>query len=148
MEEFRLPSDLSFNRGPIADARAFAEDTGVQSWLFMCGEEFAAMDGGMAYAEVQSAVTVSENIVADPPRAFGLEAVQELVEALGRLPRPTAVTCRAGPRSSVVAYVAAGLASGASADAVLSAADRDDAPFTGSEDLRGLVRQAIEELGR
>jgi len=35
--------------------------------LYLCGEEFAAMDGGMSYADVEAAVDVSANIVSHPP---------------------------------------------------------------------------------
>ena len=120
MASFELPDDLVFNRGPIADPEAFARDAGAASWLFLCGDEFAAMDGGMSYAQVQAAVAESENIVSDPPRVLDIDMAREHIAALDRLPRPTLVTCRAGPRSSAVAYLYAGLRAGASPDAVLA----------------------------
>jgi hypothetical protein len=67
VSEFLSPTDLTHNRGPIADPAAFAKDAGAASWLYMCGEEFAGMEGGMSYAEVQSAVLESANLIADPP---------------------------------------------------------------------------------
>jgi hypothetical protein len=70
MAELQSPSDLKFNRGLIADPGAFASDANAASWLFLCGEEFAAMEGGMSYASVQAAVAQSANIVSDPPRVL------------------------------------------------------------------------------
>jgi hypothetical protein len=95
----RLP-DLTFNRGLIADPAAFAGEAHAASWLFLCGEEFAAAEGGMSFASVQSAVPESVNIVSDPPRVLDMGLAKEHVAALDRLPRPTLVTCRTGPRSS------------------------------------------------
>jgi hypothetical protein len=143
---FEVPSDLVFNRGPIAEPDAFAHDAGAQSWLFLCGEEFAAMDEGMSYDQVRAAVPRSENIVADPPRPFDLDAARSMVEAIDRLPRPTLVTCRTGPRSSAAVYLYAGLQAGASAEQVLARADVDDAPFARVDALRALVAQGLEEL--
>src|SRR6266446_1705327 len=136
MTSFELPADLNFNRGKIADPEAFAREAGAASWLFLCGEEFAAMDGGMSYDQVQAAVAESENIVADPPRVFDIDAARELLAAIDRLPRPTVVTCRTGPRSSAAVYLYAGLRAGASPDEVLARADADHAPFAGSDALR------------
>src|SRR4029077_11124668 len=109
MSAFELPGDLSFNRGPIADPADFASEAGAQSVLFLCGEEFAAMDGGMSYPQVKAAVPESENIVSDPPRVLDLDLARRHMAAIDRLPRPTLVTCRAGPRSSAVVYLYAGL---------------------------------------
>src|ERR1043165_646859 len=109
---FELPDDLTFKRGAIADPEAFARDANAASWLFLCGEEFASMDGGMSYAQVQAAVPESENIVSDPPRVLDLELARRQVAALDQLPRPTLVTCRVGPRSSAVVYLYAGLRAG------------------------------------
>jgi hypothetical protein len=120
MASFEVPADLTFNRGSIADPDAFARDVGAASWLFLCGEEFAAMDGGMSYSQVQAAVGESEHIISDPPRALDIEMARRHIAALDRLPRPTLVTCRTGPRSSAVVYLYAGLRAGASADAVLA----------------------------
>ncbi len=146
MSEFESPTDLKFNRGPIEDPAAFARDAGAASWLFLCGEEFAAMEGGMSYADVQSAVPVSENLIADPPRTYDMDVARRGVAALDQLPRPTLVTCRAGPRSSALVYLYSGLRSGASADAVLARAEADGAPFTQSEDLKGWVAKGLSEL--
>jgi hypothetical protein len=148
MTDFEVPADLTFNRGPIADPEGFARDAGAASWLFLCGEEFAAMDGGMSYAQVQDAVDESENIVSDPPVVLSMDLARQHVAAIDRLPRPTLVTCRAGPRSSAVVYLYAGLESGASADEVLAHADADGAPFTGHDEYRAFVRQGLEELAQ
>jgi len=146
MTGFEGPVDLTFNRGPIADPEAFARDAGAASWLYLCGEEFAAMDGGMSYSQVQAAVPESENVISDPPRVLDMDMARRHMAALDRLPRPTLVTCRAGPRSSAVAYLYAGLRAGASADEVLACADADQAPFAGSEELRAFVTQGLAEL--
>jgi hypothetical protein len=146
--DFEVPADLTFNRGPIADPEEFARDAGAASWLFMCGEEFAAMEGGMSYAQVQAAVPEAENIVSDPPRVLDVDLVRKHIAALDRLRRPTLVTCRAGPRSSAVVYLYAGLRAGATADEVLAGADADGAPFAASDELRTFVRQGLEELPR
>jgi hypothetical protein len=148
MADFEVPGDLSFNRGLIADPEALARDRGAASWLFLCGEEFAAMDGGMSYAQVQAAVPESVNIVSDPPRALDIDLARRHMAALDRLPRPTLVTCRTGPRSSALVYLYAGLRAGASPDEVLARADADAAPFAGSDELRAFVVQGLEELAR
>jgi hypothetical protein len=144
--DFEVPGDLTYNRGPIADPAAFARDADAASWLFLCGTEFAAMDGGMSYAQVQAAVPESENIVSDPPRVLDVDLARRHIDALDRLPRPTLVTCRAGPRSSAIVYLYAGLRAGATVDEVLARADADGAPFAGSDDLRAFVRQGLEQL--
>ena len=146
MPDFEGPTDLSFNRGAIADPEAFAQEASAASWLFLCGEEFAGMEGGMSYASVQAAVPDSMNIVADPPRAMDMDVAREIVAALDSLPRPTLVTCRAGPRSSAAAYLYAGLKSGATADEVLARAEADSAPFAKSDDLKAWVAQGLDEL--
>ena len=146
MAGFALPDDLMFNRGAIKDPEAFARDAHAASWLFLCGEDWAAMDEGMSYAQVQAAVAESENIVSDPPVTLDLELAREHIAALDRLPRPTLVTCRTGPRSAAIAYLYAGLRAGASADEVLAAADVDKAPFTGVEAYREFVAQGLTEL--
>ncbi len=97
MAEFQSPTDLTHNRGLIADPAAFASDAAAASWLYLCGEEFAAMEGGMSFAQVQSAVQESVNLTADPPRPFDLDVARRGVAALDELPRPTLVTCRTGP---------------------------------------------------
>src|SRR5207237_9621031 len=109
MVGFEVPADLTFNRGPIADPDGFARDAEAASWLYLCGEEFAAMDGGMSYSQVQAAVPNSQNIISDPPRVRDIELARRQPAARERLPRPTRVTCRAGPRSSAIVYRSAGL---------------------------------------
>jgi hypothetical protein len=143
---FESPEDLTFNRGLVDDPEAFARDAGAASWLFLCGEEFAAMEGGMSYASVQAAVTESANVVSDPPQVLDMDLARRQVAALDQLPRPTLVTCRMGPRSSALVYLYAGLRAGAAADEVLARAEEDEAPFTRSDDLKAWVAQGLSEL--
>ncbi len=147
MAGFERSADLTFNRGLIADPAAFARAAGAASWLYLCGEEFAAVEGGMSYADVQAAVPESVCVVSDAPRAFDMALARQHVAALDALPRPTLVTCRTGPRSSAVVYLYSGLKAGASTDEVLARADEDGAPFAGSEELRAWVAQGLDELG-
>ena len=146
MVEFQSPTDLTHNRGLIADPAAFARDAGAASWLYLCGEEFATIEGGMSFMEVQSAVPESVNLIADPPRPFDIDVARRGVAALDELPRPTLVTCRTGPRSSALVYLYAGLRSGASADDVLARAETDGAPFIEAEPLKDWVIQGLAEL--
>src|SRR6266699_2680437 len=146
MAEFDSPMDLEFNRGLIADPEAFARDANAASWLFLCGEEFATVEGGMSYASVQAAVAQSANIVSDPPQAMNMGLARRHVAALEQLPRPTLVTCRTGPRSSAAVYLYAGLRAGATADEVLARAEADGAPFCGSAELKAWVAQGLAEL--
>jgi hypothetical protein len=146
MSEFEVPGDIIHNRGAIVDPEAFARERDAASWLYLCGDEFAAMEGGMSYAQVQAAVPESENIISDPPRVLSMELARRHMEALDRLPRPTLVTCRVGPRSSAVVYLYAGLRGGASEEAVLARADADGAPFAGSQELRDFVTEGLREL--
>ena len=148
MSEFQSPTDLIHNRGLIADPAAFAKEAGANSWLYLCGEEFAEMEGGMSYADVQAAVPESTNIIADPPRPWDMDAARAGVAALDALPRPTLVTCRTGPRSSALTYLYAGLKSGASAEDVLATAEADRAPFTQAEPLKDWLTMALRELGK
>jgi hypothetical protein len=145
---FPTPTDLTHNRGPIADPAAFAREAAAASWLYLCGEEFAALEGGMSYADVQAAVPDSQNLIADPPRPFDMDVARRGVEALDRLPRPTLVTCRTGPRSSALVYLYSGLRSGASPDEVLARAEADGAPFVQAEPLKEWVVQGLNELSR
>jgi len=140
------PTDLTFNRGLIADPDAFARDANAASWLYLCGEQFAEMDGGMSYHDVQAAVSESVNIVSDPPRVLDTDLAREQVAALDQLPRPTLVTCRTGPRSSALVYLYSGLKEGATANEVLARADADDAPFARSDELRAWVAQSLDAL--
>jgi len=144
--EFETPSDLTNNRGLIADPEALARERGAASWLYLCGEEFASMEGGMSYADVQRAVPVSANVVSDPPTPLDLALARRQLEALDELPRPTLVTCRTGPRSSALIYLYAGLRAGASADDVLARADADGAAFVQSDELCGWVAEGLEKL--
>ena len=146
MSDFAGPEGLTFNRGLIADPAAFARAAEAASWLYLCGEDFAAMEGGMSYASVETAVPESVNIVSDPPRALDMDLARQQVAALDRLPRPTLVTCRTGPRSSALVYLYAGLRAGASPDDVLARAEADGAPFSGSDELRAWVAQGLDEL--
>jgi hypothetical protein len=144
--EFESPTDLSFNRGLIEDPEAFARQAGAASWLYLCGEEFASMEGGMSYADVEAAVPESANVVSDPPRVMDVDLARRQVEALEQLPRPTLVTCRTGPRSSALVYLYAGLEAGAGPDEVLARARADGAPFAGSDELEAWVAQGLREL--
>src|ERR1700735_5018225 len=82
MAEFQTPTDLTHNRGLVVDPAAFAKDAGAESWLFMCGEEFAGMEGGMSFADIQSAVGESVNLIADPPSPFDMDVARRGVAAL------------------------------------------------------------------
>ena len=144
MTGFQTPTDLAHNRGLIADPAAFAREAGAASWLFLCGEEFASMEGGMSYADVEAAVPESANVVSDPPRVMDMDLARRQVAALEQLPRPTLVTCRTGPRSSALIYLYAGLRAGAPAEDVLARADEDGAPFCQSDELKAWVAQGLE----
>jgi len=139
--------NLRHNRGLVQDPRAFADDFGAVSWLFLCGEEFASMDGGMSFGDVQAAVPVSAVVVSDPPVEMTMDLARRQVAALDDLPRPTLVTCRTGGRSAALIYLYAGLKAGASADVVLLRAAADDAPFMGSDELKAWIAQGLDELG-
>jgi hypothetical protein len=145
-KKFALPRDLSFNTGKIADPKAFARERSAASWLYLNGEEFASMEGGMSYAQVQAAVARSSNVISDPPRVLSLDLARQHVAALDALPRPTLVTCRAGPRSSAAAYLYAGLRAGAEPGEVIAEAERSGAPFCASEEYKQWVRESIEAL--
>jgi hypothetical protein len=146
MTELETPTDLMHNRGLIPDPEAFARERGAASWLYLCGEEFASMEGGMSYADVERAVPVSANVVSDPPTPLDLDLARRQVDALEALPRPTLVTCRTGPRSSALIYLYAGLQAGASADDVFARAEADDAPFVKSGELRAWVADGLAQL--
>jgi hypothetical protein len=148
MGGFEGPKELTHNRGLIEDPAAFAREAGAKSWLYLCGEEFAQMEGGMSYADVQAAVGESANIVSDPPRALDMALAREQVAALDELPRPTLVTCRTGPRSSATIYLYSGLRSGASAEEVIARAEADGAPFCASDELKAWVTRGLSELRR
>ena len=137
---------MTYNRGLIEDPAVFAEENGAASWLYLCGKEFASVDGGMSYAQVEAAVPASANIVSDPPVPMSMDLARDQVAALGALPRPTLVTCRTGPRSSALVYLYAGLQSGESADDVLRQAEADQAPFMRSDELKAWVAKGLDEL--
>jgi hypothetical protein len=139
-------TDLRHNRGLIADPAAFARDAGAASWLFLCGEAFATMDGGMSYADVRAAVDASANVVSDPPVVMDMDLARQQIAALDELPRPTLVTCRTGPRSSALIYLYAGLKAGASPEEVLARAEADGAPFVASDELVSWVAQGLSDL--
>jgi hypothetical protein len=139
-------AELRHNRGLIADPESFARDANAASWLYLCGEAFAAMDGGMSYADAQAAVDASANVVSDPPVVMDMDLARRQVAALDKLPRPTLVTCRMGPRSSALIYLYAGLKAGASKEDVLAKAEADSAPFVGSDELVAWVAQGLAEL--
>jgi predicted small metal-binding protein len=146
VQGFEVPTDLTYNRGMIADPTDFARESNAASWLYLCGEEFAAMDGGMSYADVQGAVAESVNVVSDPPCELDMDLARQHVAALDTLPRPTLVTCRSGGRSSAVIYLYAGLRAGATADEVLARAEADGAPFCASDDTKSWLTQGLTEL--
>src|SRR5260370_94014 len=139
-------ADLRHNRGLIADPEAFARDANAASWLYLCGEAFASMDGGMSYADVRAAVDASANVVSDPPVVMDMDLARQHIAALDQLQRPTLVTCRTGPRSSAVIYLYAGLRGGATAEEVLARAEADGAMFCASDELKSWVVQGLAEL--
>jgi hypothetical protein len=146
MTEFETPTGLTNNRGLIADPETFARENGAASWLYLCGEEFASMEGGMSFADVERSVPVSANVVSDPPTPLDLDLARRQIAALDELPRPTLVTCRTGPRSSALIYLYAGLQAGASPEDVLARAEADDAVFVKSDELRAWVTDGLERL--
>jgi hypothetical protein len=143
---FETPTDLMHNRGLIADPEAFAREHDAASWLYLCGEEFASMEGGMSYDDVRRAVPESANVVSDPPVQLDLDLARRQLEALEGLPRPTLVTCRTWPRSAALIYLYAGLQQGASADEVLEQAEADGAPFVRSDEIRAWLATGLAEL--
>ena len=146
MADFETPTDLTNNRGLIQDPQAFAREKGAASWLFLCGEEFASMEGGMSYGDVERSVPVSANVVSDPPTPLDLDLARRQIAALDELPRPTLVTCRTGPRSSALIYLYAGLRAGASAEDVFARAALDDATFMQSDELKAWVADGLAQL--
>lgn len=146
MTGFQLPPDLKYNRGLVQDPAAYARESGSASWLFLVGDEFASMPGGISYAQVQAAVPHSARVVSDPPRVLSLDLARQQVEALEQLPRPTLISCRTGPRASAVAYLYAGLKDGAAPDEVIAAAEKDNAPFCTYPEYTGWLRASLEAL--
>jgi hypothetical protein len=146
MGSFQTPTDLIHNRGLIADPAGFARDNNAAAWLYLCGEAFASMDGGMSYAQVQDAVPESANVVSDPPVELDMDLARRQIAALDGLPRPTLVTCRTGPRSGALIYLYAGLQARATADEVLARAEADGEMWTQSDEIRAWVTQGLSEL--
>ena len=146
MKKFELPSDLSFNKGLIQDPTTYIKEVGCKSWLYLVGQEFAKMPGGISYEQVQAATPDCMNVVSDPPRVLTLNLARQHVEALNILPRPTLISCRTGPRAAAVAYMYSGLKAGAEPDEVLAAAERDHALFVQFEEYKEWVRSSIESL--
>ena len=143
MPEFQFPTDLMFNRAMIQDPTAYAREAGCASWLFLVGDEFASMPGGISYAQVQAAVPITARVISDPPRQLTLELAREQLAVLDGMPRPTLVTCRAGPRSSATTYMYAGLMQGATPDEVIAAAELDKAPFCTVPENKEWVRSCM-----
>src|ERR1700746_2526022 len=141
-----MPTELMHNRGLIDDPEAFARDRDAASWLFLCGGEFASMEGGLSYSDVERSVPVSANVVSDPPTPLDLDLARRQIEALDGLPRPTLATCRTGPRPPPLIYLSAALEPGAPADDVLARAEADGAAWTKSDELRAWVADGLEQL--
>lgn len=139
-------ADLTHNNGLIEHPAAFAREHNAASWLYLCGEEFAAMEGGMSFDDVRAAVPVATNIVSDPPRVLDMELARRQLAALDELPRPTLVTCRTGARSSALVYMYEALQSGETAEEVLARAASDGAPFVRSPECRTWVEAGLAEL--
>jgi hypothetical protein len=146
MKNFQLLNGLHFNRGLIQDPATYFKNTECTSWLFLVGEEFAKMEGGMSYDQVKAATPQSINVISDPPRVLNLDLAKQHVAALDLLPRPTLISCRMGPRASAVAYMYSGLKLGAEADEVLAIAEKDQAPFVQFEEYKEWVRSSIKSL--
>lgn len=104
------------------------------------------MDGGMSFESVREAVPAAANVSPDPPRTLDLELARRHVEALDQLPRPTLVSCRAGPRASAVVYLYAGLKSGASPEDVVAAVERDGAPCASMDEVKIWIADSIRAL--
>jgi hypothetical protein len=146
MKNFQLLNGLHFNRGLIQDPATYFKNTECASWLFLVGEEFSKMEGGMSYNQVQAAAPQSVNVISDPPRVLNLDLAKQHVEALDSLPRPTLISCRTGPRASAVAYMYSGLKLGAEPEEVLAMAEKDQAPFIQFEEYKEWVRSSIKSL--
>lgn len=146
MKNFQLSEDLKYNEGFIKDPGTYLNESGCKSWLYLIGEEFAKMDNGMSYQEVQAATPYCVNVISDPPRELNLNLARQHVKALDSLPRPTLISCRTGPRASAVAYMYSGLKLGVEPDEVIATAEKDNAPFTKFDEYKNWVRSSIESL--
>lgn len=145
-DRFQLPSDLIFNTERVDDPASYARETGCVSWLYLNGPEFAAVEGGMSFDDVRAAVPTARNVISDPPRTLNIELARHHVTALDELPRPTLVTCRAGPRASAVVYMYAGLRTGTSPMDVVESARRDDAPCAEFPSYLSWIASSISTL--
>jgi hypothetical protein len=67
MKSFQLPEDLKYNDGFVKDPRSYIKERGCQSWLYLVGEEFASMENGMSYQQVQEATAHSAKLSAIHP---------------------------------------------------------------------------------
>jgi len=146
MKSFELPEDLTYNNGFVKDPGTYLKDCGCVSWLYLIGQEFAKMDNGMSYEQVQEATPYCRNVISDPPRVLNLDLAREHVKALDSLPRPTLISCRTGPRASAVAYMYAGLKLGVEPEQVIAAAEEENAPFIKFDEYKDWVRSSIESL--
>ena len=147
MKKFELPGDLSYNTGLIKDPGAYLKERECISWLYLVGEEFSKMEGGISYRQVQETTPYSMNVISDPPQILNLDLAHQHVEALDSLPRPTLISCRTGPRASAVAYMYSGLKLGVDPDEVIAAAEKANAPFTQFDEYKDWVRLSIVSLG-
>lgn len=143
---FQFPKDLKFNRGLIEDPDQYFDEAGCASWLFLIGEEFASMPGGMSYEQVKHATPNAANVISDPPRVLDLEIAKKQKEALDGLPRPTLISCRTGPRASAAAYLYAGLEQQADPEEVIATAMEDGAPFATNEKYKAWVVSSMKAL--
>ena len=146
MKNFKLLDGLRYNKGLIKDPSNYLKEVECKSWLYLVGEEFAKMDGGMSFDQVKSATHDSINVISDPPQVLNLDLARQHVNALDSLPRPTLISCRTGPRASAVAYMYSGLKLGAEPDEVLEMAEKDQAPFIQFDEYKEWVRSSIESL--
>ncbi len=146
MADFKLPTDLKHNTAMVQNPSEYAKESGCASWLFLVGDEFATMPGGISYAQVQQAIPQSARVVSDPPRVLNLDLARQHIKALDELPRPTLITCRTGPRAAAVAYMYAGLKSNATYDQVIAAAEKADAPFCKFPECREWVKSSMDAL--
>jgi hypothetical protein len=146
MSNFKLQADLRFNRGMIENPKEYLTDSGCVSWLFLIGEEFASMPGGISFEQVRDATKDSLNVISDPPRELTFELAKQQIAALDQLPRPTLISCRTGPRASALAYLYSGLQQGADPEEVIEAAENDDAPFVKTEEYKNWVRFTMQKL--
>ena len=63
MKNFQLLGGLRYNKGLIQNPATYLNEVGCNSWLYLVGEEFAKIEGGMSYDQVRAATTHSVNVV-------------------------------------------------------------------------------------